>query len=81
MSNQRYFPCEICKKLIDFKTVKGEDIMWEVEGDGVAHTICITPDIQEKWMDDDEMHMTVDIDEETMAKINRARTNPNPKGE
>jgi hypothetical protein len=70
---RRYFPCEICKKTIDFKTVKDEEIMWEIDGDGVAHTSCITENIEDKWMPTDEMRSAVDIDDETMAKINKAR--------
>jgi hypothetical protein len=70
---RRYFPCEICKKIIDFKTVKDDEIEWELDGDGVAHSSCITKDIEDKWTSTDEMQMAVDIDEETMIKINRAR--------
>ena len=67
--NRRYYPCNICKKPIDFKTVKGEDIMWEFEGEGVAHTVCV-PEGSEKWETTVDVIMSCDIDDELMAKIN-----------
>ena len=70
---RRYFPCEICKKPIDFKTTKDDEIEWEMEGEGVAHESCITPDIEDEWMPTEDMKDAADIDNETMVKINQAR--------
>jgi hypothetical protein len=70
--NRRYYPCEICKKPIDFKTAKSEELMWEFEGEGVAHTACV-PDDSEKWETTADVMMACDIDDELMNKINRYR--------
>ena len=68
--NRRYYPCSICGKKIDFKTAKGEELMWEFEGEGVAHTACV-PDNSEKWETTSDVLMSCDMDSELMAKINR----------
>ena len=80
MVNRRYYPCEICKKPIDFKTVKGEDIMWEFEGEGVAHTSCV-PENLEKWETTADVMMSCDIDDELMEKIKRYREKHKEKGQ
>jgi len=78
MSNQRYFPCSICGEKIDFKTTKGEDMMWEFEGEGVAHTKCV-PEDSDKWETTSDVMMACDIDSELMDKINRYRTRQETK--
>lgn len=76
---RRYFPCEICKKPIDFKAIKDDDVVWNLDDDTIAHTVCVNSD-DEKWKHTDEMLADVDIDNETMAKINNARLKHKGKG-
>ena len=79
MTYRRYYPCSICGIPIDFKEAKGEEIMWEFEGEGVAHAECVPMD-SDKWETTDDVMMSCDIDAELMEKINRYRKNHSKKG-
>ena len=75
MSNQKYFPCVICRTRINVTTIPSDDVMWDCDNDEIAHTKCLGENYNvDQWITTDELRDSADLSE-IWDKIKRVKVN------
>ena len=53
----------ICRERINVTTIPSEDIMWDCDNDGIAHTKCLDNYNVDQWITTDELLYSADLSE------------------